>query len=449
MSNQQHDTAAPITKKKPTKTTHVPTACINCKKAHLACDLSRPCKRCSSLGKSDSCIDIKHKKRGRPKLTTVKKWQHATTLTVNKPYQSTAPIASSSLPPTPTPFVPLHASPTLFSSPISSFKMTASREMAKEEQRSPKEMMTMFLSMDLCCARISDESMQFLNTNPTQMGHCSFYDIIHPESAETLSRLHRILLDNCHRHVAQPISFKPASSETFLTTSAAQLLSIANGSPTIKETLKFKSSSPSSLSSLFECRFYLGGGLGGDLFASNSLDQLYMVCLVTRKPSVSPPPPPPPPPSLQPMNMMDNLLKQEPDYQSLLNHSDLMSLYHHTPTNDSDTMQLVNNLCEAIMSPTHSMEQPPVTHTNGYHSSSSCSSEDGDPHRHQHQHHHYQPHHHPTASPSASPATPPTPIQLHPPQQTYANVLLNDFLEKPMDDLVGDLLHDNNPYWLG
>ncbi|KAK4508836.1 uncharacterized protein ATC70_013459 [Mucor velutinosus] len=446
MSSQQHDSTPSITKKKPTKTTHVPTACINCKKAHLACDLSRPCKRCSTLGKSDSCIDIKHKKRGRPKLTSIKKWQHATTLTVNKPYQSTAPIASSSLPSTLTPFVPLHASPTLFSSPISSFKMTASREMAREEPKSPKEMMTMFLSMDLCCARISDESMQFLSTNPTQMGHCSFYDIIQPESSETLSRLHRILLDNCHRQVAQPISFKPASSETFLTTSAAQLLSIANGSQTIKETLKFKSST----ASLFECRFYLGGGFGGDLFVSNSLDQLYMVCLVTRKPSVSPPPPPPPPPSssssLQPINMVGSLLKQQPDYQSLLSNSDLMSLYHNTPTNDSDTIQLVNNLCEAIMSPTHSMEQPTMTHTNGYHSSSSCSSDDGDQHCH---YHHSQLHHPHTASPSASPATPPTAIQLHPPQQTYSSALLNDFLEKPMDDLVGDLLHDNNPYWLG
>lgn len=30
--------------------------------------VSRPCKRCSALGKCDTCIDIKHKKRGRPKL---------------------------------------------------------------------------------------------------------------------------------------------------------------------------------------------------------------------------------------------------------------------------------------------------------------------------------------------------------------------------------------------
>ncbi|ORY97600.1 hypothetical protein BCR43DRAFT_490032 [Syncephalastrum racemosum] len=47
---------------------HVPSACINCKKAHLACDVTRPCKRCVTLGKTDTCQDVKHKKRGRPRL---------------------------------------------------------------------------------------------------------------------------------------------------------------------------------------------------------------------------------------------------------------------------------------------------------------------------------------------------------------------------------------------
>lgn len=42
-------------------------ACVNCKKAHLACDTSRPCKRCVHLGKTATCVDVEHKKRGRPK----------------------------------------------------------------------------------------------------------------------------------------------------------------------------------------------------------------------------------------------------------------------------------------------------------------------------------------------------------------------------------------------
>ncbi|CAH1755819.1 9483_t:CDS:2 [Entrophospora sp. SA101] len=63
---------------KRTNKTHVPSACINCKRAHLACDVARPCKRCVALGKVDSCIDIKHKKRGRPKLKDKKPHPYST-----------------------------------------------------------------------------------------------------------------------------------------------------------------------------------------------------------------------------------------------------------------------------------------------------------------------------------------------------------------------------------
>ncbi|KAK5165589.1 uncharacterized protein LTR77_009118 [Saxophila tyrrhenica] len=40
---------------------HVASACINCKRAHLSCDVQRPCARCVASGKQ-------HKKRGRPRL---------------------------------------------------------------------------------------------------------------------------------------------------------------------------------------------------------------------------------------------------------------------------------------------------------------------------------------------------------------------------------------------
>ncbi|MCJ1275734.1 hypothetical protein MMC21_003537 [Puttea exsequens] len=47
---------------------HVPSACVNCKKKHLACETKRPCNRCIHTGKESSCIDVQHKKRGRPRL---------------------------------------------------------------------------------------------------------------------------------------------------------------------------------------------------------------------------------------------------------------------------------------------------------------------------------------------------------------------------------------------
>ncbi|KAI8629582.1 hypothetical protein F5Y19DRAFT_86477 [Xylariaceae sp. FL1651] len=47
---------------------HVASACVPCKRAHLRCDAQRPCSRCLSNGKEDDCIDVQHKKRGRPRL---------------------------------------------------------------------------------------------------------------------------------------------------------------------------------------------------------------------------------------------------------------------------------------------------------------------------------------------------------------------------------------------
>ncbi|CAO1621351.1 unnamed protein product [Parajaminaea phylloscopi] len=47
---------------------HVSSACLNCKRAHLACDAERPCRRCTKLGKTATCVDVQHKKRGRPRL---------------------------------------------------------------------------------------------------------------------------------------------------------------------------------------------------------------------------------------------------------------------------------------------------------------------------------------------------------------------------------------------
>ncbi|KAI9052830.1 hypothetical protein LZ554_003103 [Drepanopeziza brunnea f. sp. 'monogermtubi'] len=47
---------------------HVASACVPCKRAHLRCDAQRPCSRCLSNGKEETCIDVQHKKRGRPRL---------------------------------------------------------------------------------------------------------------------------------------------------------------------------------------------------------------------------------------------------------------------------------------------------------------------------------------------------------------------------------------------
>jgi hypothetical protein len=66
----------------------------------------------------------------------------------------------------------------------------------------------------------------------------------------------------------------------FTSSSPYQLLTIANGSLTLKESLLFTTSDQSRHQSL-DARFYLGGGSGADLDHPDSLHQLYIVCSLT------------------------------------------------------------------------------------------------------------------------------------------------------------------------
>ncbi|KAF2739963.1 hypothetical protein EJ04DRAFT_261451 [Polyplosphaeria fusca] len=56
---------------------HVASACVNCKRAHLSCDVQRPCGRCVASGKQDTCKDVQHKKRGRPRLRDDKEFSRS------------------------------------------------------------------------------------------------------------------------------------------------------------------------------------------------------------------------------------------------------------------------------------------------------------------------------------------------------------------------------------
>ncbi|KAF2661375.1 hypothetical protein K491DRAFT_587303 [Lophiostoma macrostomum CBS 122681] len=69
----------PLRHSKPARRTkaHVASACVNCKKAHLSCDVQRPCGRCVASGKQDSCKDVQHKKRGRPRLRDDKEFSRS------------------------------------------------------------------------------------------------------------------------------------------------------------------------------------------------------------------------------------------------------------------------------------------------------------------------------------------------------------------------------------
>jgi hypothetical protein len=52
----------PQTPKERVRKPYVKKACIPCKSAHTACDSTRPCKRCVTLGIESECVDVERKK---------------------------------------------------------------------------------------------------------------------------------------------------------------------------------------------------------------------------------------------------------------------------------------------------------------------------------------------------------------------------------------------------
>ncbi|KAI1386417.1 uncharacterized protein F4822DRAFT_431286 [Hypoxylon trugodes] len=104
-SNQQVAENPPFTSPKSQRKTkgHVASACVPCKRAHLRCDAQRPCSRCLSNGKEDSCVDVQHKKRGRPRLRDdnqprfeTGRFPHPADPTMRRPVSLYSPISAVS-----------------------------------------------------------------------------------------------------------------------------------------------------------------------------------------------------------------------------------------------------------------------------------------------------------------------------------------------------------------
>ncbi|KAI7877811.1 hypothetical protein K492DRAFT_171373, partial [Lichtheimia hyalospora FSU 10163] len=257
--------------KKRTSKSHVPTACVNCKKAHLACDLSRPCKRCVSVGKAETCYDIQHKKRGRPKLRDKRitaPWKTSNALGDNNNGSSITTQSVMAVVPA---LAPGFAhSRFIMTQPPSYTELKAGNTTQRPQ------ILTVFLSIDLQCARVSDESLELIGLYPQELAHRSLYEFIVPEDTDALARVHRCLLS---ARLPNTQTMVHSTSSIFTSFPPSNLLSIANGSQTFKEKLSIQR--PDGTTELFDARFYLGGGLGADLFVSSSLSQLYIVCLLT------------------------------------------------------------------------------------------------------------------------------------------------------------------------
>ncbi|RCH95698.1 hypothetical protein CU097_013431 [Rhizopus azygosporus] len=297
---------------------HVPSACINCKIAHLACDVSRPCKRCVTLKKEDTCQDIIHKKRGRPKrreqkpyanseytyeiiygtietpaivshnrkddssTTSTEKLEIKTANQPNVDQQTLSilqPIQTSAL------TLPQEDQQPFLIDQLNMFNTTTVNDEVNNDIQSPlqnkegKEI-TLILSMEVCCAKVPNGIYNAWGYYPQELAHRSLYDFISPKDNDRLSQLHRLLLDHIAKTTNQGSivpSTERSTSLLFESVDEAKLKEIASGSKLYSDTIHVRMRSGEY--KLHEVVLYIGGGLGADLYNQTTLSKQYIVAI--------------------------------------------------------------------------------------------------------------------------------------------------------------------------
>lgn len=373
------------TTKIPTKRgykSHVPSACINCRTAHLACDVSRPCQRCVTLKKTDTCQDIQHKKRGRPKLREKKIFSsdehtyqilHGTiqspSIAMNYSNNNRNIMPNNQAPPFKAKLTNISKRPSNISfvhQPIESFQnekklttyapqiisnndhqqtitsiptatsvplsfdyssnkalletvlpvahFTTSTESQQQQQfifdytqpiltettpillnngivtstnidnnlqaQNDNDYVSIIMSMEVCCAKISDNIIKYWGYYPQELAHRSFYDFISPKDSDRLAGLHRLLLDNAMgvtkaNHATSLPATERTTSPLFSSADHQTLSIIANGSRSFSDSIHIKKRSGEY--ELYKVVVYIGGGLGADLHDTSSFSRQYIV----------------------------------------------------------------------------------------------------------------------------------------------------------------------------
>ncbi|KAF9353378.1 hypothetical protein BGX26_008866, partial [Mortierella sp. AD094] len=329
---------------------------------------SRPCKRCISVGKDDTCRDVEHKKRGRPKLVdktvaidgawvakdgsvaTSKSTASASALaktrvkgkytksanykmpkkSVNDPKASSDNFVvpqssrdtpmdnhqsrSSSYPSHPELERPssamsyrshqssgqsyqsrplsIHSEPPLPGDHQDPFYYSSSTSQVKRPQEiysapSSAPLATVFLTMDLICARVSDESQVLWGYHPHDISHKSLYSIVASEDHGKMRHLVGLVKDaifsaispNTTQHLAH-FPFLESSSPVFYQNRPGIMSSSAPGASEYTDVIRVCHADGGS--DLFSVKMYVGGGLGTDLLRGLNMEHAYVVCIMAR-----------------------------------------------------------------------------------------------------------------------------------------------------------------------
>ncbi|CAK9783289.1 hypothetical protein CC85DRAFT_87841 [Cutaneotrichosporon oleaginosum] len=290
---------------------NVSSACGPCKRAHLACDPARPCKRCVNIGKEDQCEDVPHKKRGRPKVNKTpsidpyarpvprpapppsasvedRKWRPSSGY--DSPYTTTSPPvqlgALAPRMPSPPPRAPMvgppgpyeSASASPYSAPPSgpaSAPPTAHSSAHGQYDDRPQPTFTLFCSTDLKILRATADCYRFLGFHAHELLNLDLLRWIHPADQHLINQDRDQLLN---------VSYLPTSPHTsrethvaIVTANEHELKSPAAGmvDPYPNQTVRMFHGDGGLYP--FNIRMHLGGGLGGSLWQQETLGRIYLV----------------------------------------------------------------------------------------------------------------------------------------------------------------------------
>jgi PAS domain-containing protein len=282
--------------------------------------VSRPCRRCINLGKTDTCVDVQHKKRGRPRLRDREAAaaaaaaaaasgpgrnialidqrapsgmpgqnvrgsisSNSTTSTMRQSPRSepttyfsgelnvlSSPTRASTIPSMAQRGRSISSSASLWSQTTPSGGIPASTP-GDYTDASSSPTVSLILSTGLQCARCSVESHALLGYSPSDLIERSLFELVHPSETQRLEQLWMSLIEP----VGVRSQVVPADAETVMTLSPAILMAPAPGTVYMQETMRLRQRS--GIYDFYSIRLHLGGGFGADLYQTSTLDRAYIV----------------------------------------------------------------------------------------------------------------------------------------------------------------------------
>ncbi|CAO3566372.1 unnamed protein product [Mortierella alpina] len=208
------------------------------------------------------------------------------------PYRSQPP-SSLNYPSRP---LSLHSEPPLHGDHAESHYYSSSLPSSTGQVKRPQEMYsapsasplaTLFLTMDLICARVSDESQALWGYHPHDISHKSLYSIVAEEDRRKMGELLQLIKDavfsaaspNNPQHLSH-YPFLESSSSVFYQNRPGIMSSSAPGSSEYTDVIRVCHADGGS--DLFNVRMYVGGGLGTDLLRGHNIEHAYVVCIMAR-----------------------------------------------------------------------------------------------------------------------------------------------------------------------